>query len=487
MRKAFGKFITELAEKDKDVILLVGDIGFMIFDEFREKFPDRFLNLGICEQSIIGLASGMALEGFKPYVYTITPFLIERPFEQVKLDIDQQNVNVKLVGYADYPTQGPTHSELDAEKLMSLLHNTKSYFPKNSEETKKALEESYEHMKPSFISLKKDKNLNKKMKEKVLVTGGAGYAGSVLVPKLLKEYDVRVIDLMMFPGGLDSVKDKCEIIEGDIRDKELLKKSLQDIDYVIHLAAISNDPCSDLDPELTKQVNFEATKNLVELSKQAGVKRFIFASTSSVYGIKKEPNVTEDLSLNPLTIYSKTKTQSEEVVREANDENFTTVIIRPATICGYSPRLRLDLTVNILTEHAIKKNLITVFGGSQKRPNIHIDDITDYYVQLLKIPKEKIAGETFNAGYENHTVMEIAEMIKEIIGDEVKIERTETKDIRSYHISSEKIKNKLGLTPKKTIKDAVLDLKNAFDSGLIPNHLDSIYRNIDKMKELNLK
>ena len=157
MRKEFGKVIVELAEKDEDIYLLAGDIGYAIFDEFRSRFPDRFFNLGVCEQSMISLASGMALEGLKPYVFTITPFLIERPFEQIKLDIDQQNVNVKLVGYADYPTQGPTHSELDGEKLMSLFKNIKSYFPKNSEETRKALEESYKHEKPTFISLKKDK------------------------------------------------------------------------------------------------------------------------------------------------------------------------------------------------------------------------------------------------------------------------------------------------------------------------------------------
>lgn len=225
-------------------------------------------------------------------------------------------------------------------------------------------------------------------------------------------------------------------------------------------------------------------KNLIELSKKKGVKRFVYASTSSVYGIKEEPNVTEDLPLEPLTIYSKTKAWSEEVVREANDDNFTTVNLRPATICGYSPKMRLDLTVNILTDHAINKGKITVFGGDQKRPNIHIDDISDYYIALLTAPKEKIAGETFNAGYENHTVMEIAEMVKEVIGSQTEIEVTDTKDNRSYHISSEKIKETLNLYPKKTIKDAIIDLKNAFDNNLIVNPSDSIYKNIDKMKEL---
>lgn len=157
MRKEFGKMMVELAEKDRKVILLVGDIGYGIFDEFRKRFPERFINLGICEQSMISLSAGMALEGLKPYVFTITPFLIERPFEQIKVSIDQQNVNVKLVGYADYPTQGPTHSELNAPELMKLFKNIKSYFPSSSEETRKALLESYEHEKPTFISLKKDK------------------------------------------------------------------------------------------------------------------------------------------------------------------------------------------------------------------------------------------------------------------------------------------------------------------------------------------
>lgn len=157
MRNEFGKLMIELAEKDDKIILIVGDIGYKIFDEFRKKFPERFFNFGICEQSIIGTAAGMALEGLKPYVYTITPFLIERPFEQIKLDIDQQNVNVKLVGYADYPTQGPTHAELDAQHLMKLFKNIDSYFPKNSKETREAVIRSYNSNRPAFISLKKDK------------------------------------------------------------------------------------------------------------------------------------------------------------------------------------------------------------------------------------------------------------------------------------------------------------------------------------------
>ena len=161
MRRIFGKTMNEIAKKDNKVILLVGDIGYGVFDDFRKNFPNRFINLGICEQSLISVASGMALEGLKPWVYTITPFLIERPFEQIKLDIDQQNVNVKLVGYADYPTLGPTHSELDAKKLMSLMKNIKSYYPKDSKETEQIVKKANKTSGPTFISLKTDKFLNK--------------------------------------------------------------------------------------------------------------------------------------------------------------------------------------------------------------------------------------------------------------------------------------------------------------------------------------
>lgn len=161
MRRKFGKLINELAKKDKKIVLLVGDIGYGIFDDFRKNYPKRFFNLGICEQSLIGTAAGMSLEGLKPWVYTITPFLIERPFEQIKLDIDQQKTNVKLVGFADYPKLGPTHSELNAKKMMKLFKNIKSYFPKNSNDTKNVVKKCYKFKGPTFISLKTDKTINK--------------------------------------------------------------------------------------------------------------------------------------------------------------------------------------------------------------------------------------------------------------------------------------------------------------------------------------
>ena len=161
MRRTFGQIISDLADKDEKIVVLVGDIGYRVFDEFRDKHPNRFINMGICEQSMIGVASGMALEGLKPWVYTITPFLIERPFEQIKLDINQQNVNVKLVGFSDYPELGPTHTELDGKVLMSLFDNISSYFPKNGRETKKFVLDAYNEVSPSFISLKSDPDLSK--------------------------------------------------------------------------------------------------------------------------------------------------------------------------------------------------------------------------------------------------------------------------------------------------------------------------------------
>ena len=321
----------------------------------------------------------------------------------------------------------------------------------------------------------------------ILITGGAGYVGSVLAPKLLNAgYNVTIIDTLYFTDiGIKSIlsHSKLKMIQGDIRNTSTVQSALKGIDAVIHLASISNDPSSDLDPQLTQEVNFDATVNLVKLAKENGVKRFINASTSSVYGIKETPNVTEDLPLDPLTIYSKTKAESEPFIAKANDSTFTAVNIRPATVCGYSPKMRLDLTVNILTMHALTQGKITVFGGNQKRPNIHIEDITDYYIELLKIPAEKIGGKVFNAGYENHTVIQIAEMVKEIIGEQVTIEVTPSNDNRSYHISSAKIERELGLKPKKTIKDAVLDIKNASEKNIL-NWNDPNFYNVKKMKTL---
>lgn len=327
---------------------------------------------------------------------------------------------------------------------------------------------------------------------KVLVTGGAGYVGSVLVPKLLaKGHQVKVIDLYIYGENvLDSVKDHPHLIQvkGDIRNRTLLEKELKGYDTVIHLACISNDPSYELDPQLGKSINYDAFLNLVDISKKTKIKNFIYASSSSVYGIKDEPEVTEDLPLEPLTDYSKYKAECEKILLKEATDDFIVTIIRPATICGYSPRLRLDLTVNILTNHAVNKREITVFGGEQKRPNLSIADMTDLYVYLLDLPDEKIHKKIYNVGYENYGVKEIAEMVKNIINPDIPIKTTPTDDNRSYHVSSKKIKEELGFVPKHTIEEAILDLKKAFEEGKIPNPLDDKrYYNIKTMQALHLK
>lgn len=327
------------------------------------------------------------------------------------------------------------------------------------------------------------------MLKNIFITGGAGYVGAVLVPKLLaKGYNVTVLDLMIYGENVLPKHPNLKSIKGDIRDQSLLKKILAGQDAVIHLACISNDPSFELNPTLGKSINLDAFEPLVKISNENGVKRFIYASSSSVYGIKNEPNVNEEMKLEPLTDYSKFKMRCEEILSEYQSENFTTLTIRPATVCGYSPRLRLDLTVNILTNLAINKGEITVFGGEQKRPNIHIEDMTDLYILLLELSKEKIAGKIWNAGYENHKVKEIAQMVKNVIGDKVKIITTTTNDNRSYHISSEKIKRDIDFIPSHTIEDAVRDLKIAFEKGLIPNSFtDEKYFNVKLMQKIVLQ
>ncbi|MFH0816610.1 MAG: SDR family oxidoreductase [Methanobacteriota archaeon] len=319
---------------------------------------------------------------------------------------------------------------------------------------------------------------------KVLVTGGAGYVGCVLCEMLVERgHEVTVVDTMYFgDAGLAKVKKEARIVKDDIRND--MGGLLQGQEAVLHLASISNDPSSDLNPELTRQVNYDAVVRLVKAAKKAGVERFVNVSTSSVYGVKEAPNVTEDLPLEPLTVYSKTKAEAERAVHAENSPEFCAFSIRPATVCGWSPRMRLDLTVNILTMHALLNRRIRVFGGAQKRPNIHIWDICDYYERLLKAPASKLGGQAFNAGYENHTVMEIAEMVRAEVGEDVAIATEPTNDPRSYHISSEKIKRVLGYEPRKTIRDAIREVAGAFRDGRIKNPEDVNYYNVKKMKKL---
>jgi len=327
--------------------------------------------------------------------------------------------------------------------------------------------------------------------DRVLVTGGAGYVGSVLVPKLLAAgYRVRVLDLFLYGDHvLDAVKDhpNLEQIKGDIRDQELLKRVLPGCQAVIHLACISNDPSFELDPALGKSINYDAFFGLVDISKASGVKRFIYASSSSVYGVKPEQNVTEDLSLEPLTDYSKYKALCEDVLQSKREPGFVTLTLRPATVCGYSPRLRLDLAVNIMATHAHCNRLIKVFGGAQMRPNLHIEDMTDLYVRSLAWDDAAVDGKIFNAGYQNHTVGEIAQIVRSVVGEDVQVVTTPTDDNRSYHISSEKIRRELGFTPRHTIEEAVEDLQAAFLDGRVSDPLSNpLFSNIKLMQSVKL-
>ena len=331
--------------------------------------------------------------------------------------------------------------------------------------------------------------LNKKWR--VMVTGGAGYVGSALVPALLDAgHEVSVLDLYLYGEDIfDDIKGRPEFREtkGDLRDPEAVKTSLKGCDVVIHLACISNDPSYDLDPGLGKSINYDAFRPLVRASKAAGVERFIYASSSSVYGVKDEPEVTEDLKLEPLTDYSKFKALCEKELEEEREPGFVTCTIRPSTVCGYAKRQRLDVVVNIFTNHAVNNGRIRVFGGSQKRPNIHIADMVRLYLFLLDQPDEKIDGKIYNAGDENHSLMELSEIIKKVVGQDVEVDVEPTDDLRSYHVTGKKIRDELGFELEHTVEDAVRDLAEAFAEGKLPNALDDeSYFNIKLMQNKKL-
>jgi len=329
------------------------------------------------------------------------------------------------------------------------------------------------------------------MFENILISGGAGYVGTLLAPQLMEAgCNVTVYDIMYYGCELNP-QPRLKLIKGDIRDAAKFKETCKGIDAVIHLACISNDAGFELNERLSEEINYKCFEQIVMSAKAQGVKRFIYASSSSVYGYSESPQVTEEHPLVPLTLYNKFKGLCEPLVFKHQSKDFVCVTIRPATICGYSPRQRLDLSVNILTNHAVTINKITVYGGEQQRPNLHIQDMCDLYKLLLELPDEKIAGETFNAGYQNQSIMDIARIVKKVVEKEfpekgdIPIVTTPSNDTRSYRITSDKIAARLGFKPKRTIEDAARDLCKAFKEGKLPNSMtDDKYCNVKVLKRI---
>lgn len=295
----------------------------------------------------------------------------------------------------------------------------------------------------------------------ILVTGGCGYKGTVLVPKLLaRGYRVTLVDTLWFGNFLKPHKN-LNILQADIRSIDDIP--LQGVDVIIHLASVANDPCGDLDPKLTWEIGALATMQLADKAVRNNVKQFIYASSGSVYGVKEEDQVTEDLELKPISEYNKTKMVAERVLLSYSDK-MTIQIIRPATVCGYSPRMRLDVSVNMLTMQALTNGLITVFGGNQTRPNIHIDDITDVYLHLID-KKDAING-IYNAGFENISILDIANRVAKCIPTQIDV--SESNDPRSYHVNSDKLLA-TGFTPKKTVENAIMEICDLHKQGTLKN------------------
>jgi nucleoside-diphosphate-sugar epimerase len=326
----------------------------------------------------------------------------------------------------------------------------------------------------------------------VLVTGGAGYVGSVLVPRLLDAgHAVTVLDLYLYgEGALAGARcnPRLREINGDIRDPQAIAQALTGCDCVIHLACISNDPSYDLDPALGRSINYDAFRPLVRAAKAAGVRRFVLASSSSVYGVKDDPDVHEDLPLAPLTDYSKFKAQCERELMAERAPGFVVCAIRPSTVCGYAPRQRLDVVVNIFANQAFHNGKITVFGGFQKRPNIHIGDMARVYLHLLDQPDEAIDGRIWNAGDENHPVRDLAEIVRSVTGPRTAIDVVPTDDPRSYHVSGRRIRRDIGFELAYTVEDAVRSLIAALATGKLTDPLvNPMYFNIKRMLQLKLK
>lgn len=317
--------------------------------------------------------------------------------------------------------------------------------------------------------------------QRVLITGGGGYVGSLLVPTLLRQgYVVRVLDWFIYAPDIFSsfaLNPHLELIRGDIRDPFTVKKSVEQVDAIIHLAAISDDPSCELAPELTQQVNVDALSFLIEAAQQAGVQRFIFSSSASVYG-NPEKVVTEEDALAPKSLYAQSKVEGEALVKAANCPDFIAVIVRSATLCGYAPRLRLDLVPNTFISHALYEGKITVFGGEQQRPILAVKDMVDALICMLAAPAKKVGGEIFNISAANYQILEIAHHVIAVAEREVEIEIVQAIHPRSCAISSEKILQQLGFRPKYSLAQAIGEIKEAFEEGHILHPQSPKYYNV---------
>jgi len=330
----------------------------------------------------------------------------------------------------------------------------------------------------------------------VVVTGGAGYVGSLLCPQLLSlGYQVTAYDTCFFGSDfLPHKESNFRLVYGDIRDTSRLAEVFRGADVVINLACISNDASFELDEQLSTSVNLDAFEPMVVVAKNAGISRFIYASSSSVYGVSDQPNVTEMHPLVPLTLYNKYKGMCEPLLFRHMSDEFTCTVIRPATLCGYAPRQRLDLSVNILTNLAVNKGKITVFGGAQLRPNLHVQDMCDAYKLFIEIDSAKVQGEIFNCGYENQSIADLALVVRAVVGREfpelvdLEITTTPSNDNRSYHINSDKIRRVTGFQPRFSVGDAIADLCKAFKGGLLPDSIDDDrYFNVRTLKAIQAK
>lgn len=323
-----------------------------------------------------------------------------------------------------------------------------------------------------------------------LLIGGGGYVGSALVPELLNSgRKVKVLDTFWY-GSKQFTQirsEKLELVFADMRDTKSVADALSGVTEVIHLACISNDPSFDLNPTLGKSINLDSFLPLIELIKKSSVERFIYASSSSVYGVREEESITENLPLAPLTDYSRYKAMCEEIMLNEFNNDQVISILRPATVCGFSSRQRLDLVVNLLTAHAIVHNEIKVFGGSQFRPNLHIADMIDAYIAVLDAPDASINRQVFNVGSRNLTVKEIAEAVQATIDPALEIDFQATDDLRSYRVDSSKIKEKINFSPTRSVYDAIVEIRDNFHNFDSVNPLiDPRYINILRMKELKL-